>query len=582
MRKTKIICTIGPASQDMKILRDMMQSGMNVARLNFSHGSHEEHLKKANNIKKLRAELNLPVALLLDTKGPEIRIKTFVDEKVELLEGQLFTLTTREVAGTAAEVSVTYKGLPANVFTGARILLDDGLIELVVDNVTDTDIICKIVNGGPLSNNKSINLPNINTDMPYLSEQDKLDLKFAYDNDFDFIALSFVRSAQDVIKARSFFSSLGPSRCGLIAKIENAAGVKNIDEIIRVSDGIMVARGDMGVEIPFEELPGIQKTLISKCYMAGKKVITATQMLESMIRNPRPTRAEITDIANAIYDGTSAVMLSGETASGKYPRESLRTMVKIVAKTEASIDYKTRFYAYKTERDYNITNAISHAACTTAHDLGAVAIVAVTMNGSMARKISRFRPEVNIVALTPKIKTYMQLALNWGVTPVLSEYQESPEGLFNSAGEKLEQAGLAKAGELIVITGSSSPQANVSNTLQVQMLGDILARGTGHGSTPVCSKTCVISSREPFPAFTDGDIIVIDKTVNDALHLLRRAKGVITEEDFSESGIAAAAIALDIPLITSVDDATKIITDGSSIVLDTARGLVYNGEKQQH
>lgn len=578
MQKTKIVCTIGPSSETPEILKEMILGGMNVARMNFSHGSHEEHLEKVNNIKKLRTELNRPIALLLDTKGPEIRIKKFIDSPVELKNGQLFTLTTRDVEGTSEIVSITYYDLPASVYEGARILLDDGLIELVVDHVDGTDIICRVINRGLLSDNKSLNLPGISTNMPYLNEKDKEDLKFAYDHDFDYIALSFVRSAHDVIMAKSFLAGLGPTRCELIAKIENAEGVNNIDEIIRVSDGIMVARGDMGVEIPFEELPGIQKTLITKGYTAGKKVITATQMLESMIRNPRPTRAEITDIANAIYDGTSAIMLSGETASGKYPVESLKTMVKIAKKTEMSIDYKSRFYAYKSNLAHSITNAISHATCTTAHDLGAVAIVAVTLNGSTPRMISRFRPGVKIVAVTPKIKTYMQLALNWGVIPILSEYKESRKGLFHDAAKKTEEAGLAKEGDLIVITGSSSPNAGVTNTLQVHVLGNILARGVGHGELPVRAKACIMSSREQFSSFTDGGVVVIDKTTHEALQLLRRAKGVITEEEYSESGVWAAAIALDIPVITSAADATKLIPDGSSVIIDPAYGLVYNAE----
>jgi pyruvate kinase len=582
MQKTKIICTIGPASEDPAILREMMLCGMNVARLNFSHGTHEEHLKKVEDIKALREELKLPVAILLDTKGPEIRVKTFADGEVLLETGKTFTLTTRDVVGTAEIVSVTYPALPVNVKKGTRILLDDGLIELTVDNVDGQDILCRVVFGGTLSNRKSLNLPGTSVDMPYISETDKADLKFAYDNDVDYIALSFVRSANDVFQAKNYLASFGPSRCELIAKIENAEGVDNIDEIIRVSDGIMVARGDMGVEIPFEELPGIQKDLISKCYSAGKKVITATQMLESMIRNPRPTRAEITDIANAIYDGTSAIMLSGETASGRFPIESLRTMVKIALRTEAKIDYKSLFAAYKSGHGNTVTDAISHATCTTAHDLGAVAIVAVTINGSTPRMISRFRPNTPIIAVTPNIKTYMRLSLSWGVIPLLSEYMDSPDGVFNNASKKIVEAGLAGEGDLIVITGSASPRSSVTNMLQVHVLGSILVSGIGKGHEPALGKACVISARQPFTDFYDNSIIVIDKTTDDALQLLRRASAVVTEEEFQVSRIAAAAFALGIPLITSAADATKLISNGSGIVADPVRGVVYNGEHVQN
>jgi pyruvate kinase len=578
MRKTKIICTIGPATETTEMLRELVLGGMNVARLNFSHGTHEQHLEKVVKIKKLREELECPVALLMDTRGPEIRVKTFKENTVELKRGQKFILTTRDIEGDSEVVSVTYEDLPNDLHKGARVLLDDGLIELIVEKIDGTDILCTVNNDGLISNRKSINLPGITTKMPYISEKDEEDLIFAYENDFDYIALSFVRSAQDILKVKNFLANLGPSRCELIAKIENADGVNNIDEIIRASNGIMVARGDMGVEIPFEELPGIQKSLIKKCYRGGKKVITATQMLESMIRNPRPTRAEITDIANAIYDGTSAIMLSGETTVGQYPIECLMTMVKIAEKTEAAIDYEKRFYNYEFDHERNVTNAISHATCTTAHDLDAAAIVTVTLNGSTARMISRFRPEVKIIAVTPKKKTYMQLALSWGVIPLLSEFKDSPDEMFHDAVKLAEAAGLAKDGDLIVTTGSSSSRANVTNTLQVHVLGNILARGIGHSSQTAKSKACLISRNSKDFSFTDGDIVVIDRTTNNALHILRRAKGVITEEDFSESGIAAAAIALDIPVITSAVDATKLITDGGSIYIDTLQGLVYNGE----
>ena len=577
-RKTKIVCTIGPASESPDVLSKLIEGGMNVARLNFSHGSHESHLMLSGVIKKLREELGRPVALLADTKGPEIRIKTFKESPVTLTCGETFTLTTREVEGTSAMVSVTFTGLPGTVDRGDKILLDDGLIELAVEQKTKTDITCRILNGGVLSNKKSVNLPGIKTNMPYMDAKDEADIKFAYGNDFDYVALSFVRTARDVVQVKNYLEGLGPSRCELIAKIENAEGVANIDEIIREADGIMVARGDLGVEIPFEELPAIQKMLINKCYTAGKKVITATQMLESMVKNPRPTRAEVTDIANAIYDGTSAIMLSGETAAGKYPVESLETMRKIAEQTERSIDYKQRFNARKQDgMSKNITNAISFATCSTAHELGAVAIVAVTRNGSAGRMISRFRPQTPIIVSTPLPKTYMQMALAWGVIPLLSEVAESPDALYKAVADQIMELGYAKDGDLIVITGSSSAGSGITNAMQVHVLGNILASGKGiAGESRVSSRVSVFSRRAASRQFASGDILVIDKTTTEILRMIKRAKGLITEEEASESGAVAAAIALDIPVIASVENATRLITDGSAVLLDPTRGEIYN------
>jgi len=580
VRKTKIVCTIGPASESPEILNELIAGGMNVARLNFSHGTHENHLVTAEHIKRLREQLARPVALLADTKGPEIRTGTFKEGPVTLTEGDTFTLTTRKIEGEGTVVSVTYDELPQVVSQGDKILLDDGLIELEVERLTETDVICRVLNGGALSNRKSINLPGIKTNMPYMDEKDKADVKFAYENDFEYIALSFVRSARDVLQVKNYLEELGPNRLELIAKIESSEGVDNIDEIIREADGIMVARGDLGVEIPFEELPAIQKMLISKCYTAGKKVITATQMLESMVRNPRPTRAEVTDIANAIHDGTSAIMLSGETAAGKYPVESLATMIKIAERTEKSIDYRQRFFAYHSaaEMGKNITNAISYATCATAHDLNAAAIVAVSRNGSAGRMISRFRPQTPIIVSTPLQKTYLQMALSWGVMPLLSEYVDTPEALFKSAADQAMKAGLAKDGDLIVITGSSSAAySGITNTMQVHVLGNVIATGKGMGGeNRTSSRVCVVSRRVGSGHFSAGDILVIDKTTTDILRLLKRAKGLVTEEEATLSGAVAAAIALDIPVIANVDGATRAITDGSAISLDPMRGYIYN------
>ena len=393
MRKTKIICTLGPSTDDDKVLKNLMQKGMNCARLNFSHGTHEEQKKRIEQVKLLREQLDLPVALLLDTKGPEIRTGLFEKGEAKLNEGQLFTLTTEDVEGDEEKVSISYDGLAQDVEVGTRLLMDDGLIAMVVEKIKGSDVVCRIKNGGIIKNKKSINVPGVMLSMPYMSEKDRADIIFGIENGVDYIAASFVRSCYDVLEIKKVLEENGGTDIQIIAKIENNQGVENIEEILKVSDGIMVARGDMGVEIAFEKLPDIQKKLIEYCYRAGKKVITATQMLESMTYNPRPTRAEVSDVANAVYDGTSAVMLSGETAIGKYSVEALEAMASIVEQTESNINYLKRFENNHFHTNISITNAISHSAVTTAHDLGATAIIAVTESGYTAREISSYRPK---------------------------------------------------------------------------------------------------------------------------------------------------------------------------------------------
>ena len=452
-KRTKIVCTLGPATDNEAVLRQMIVEGLNVARLNFSHGDHEEHLGRANMIKRLRDELGLPIALMLDTKGPEIRIGTFREGKVQLVEGSKFTFTAREIEGDINGVSLSYKSLPKLVKQGDTILGDNGMLEFLVERATDTDIDTVVVTGGQFSNRKGLNVPGVSLDMPYLSEKDKADIEFAVRNGFDFIAASFARNSGDIKDIRGMLESLGAAKMKIIAKIENAQGVEHIDEIIEASDGIMVARGDMGVEIDLVELPRLQKMLIKKTYLAGKHSITATQMLESMINNPRPTRAETTDVANAVYDGTSAVMLSGETAIGKYPVDSVRTMRCIAQRTEQDINYKKRFYQLEALHDKNISDAISHAACTTAHDLDAAAIVAVTSTGSTARQLSKYRPACPIIAVTDEESTWRQLALAWGVAPVLGSSMKDTDGLFLHAEDMALDTGLVAEGDLVVFTG---------------------------------------------------------------------------------------------------------------------------------
>lgn len=452
MRKTKIVCTLGPATDNTEVMRELMLSGMNVARFNFSHGDYYDHERRFKEIAALREELGLPVASLLDTKGPEIRLGKFKESPVILKDGDEFTLTTEERICDEKIASISFKGLPGDVTAGTAILINDGAVELRVTEVKDNEIKTEVVHGGEIGNNKGINVPGVELSMPYLSERDMNDLEFGARMGFDFIAASFVRTAADVAYLKKFIKSLGWSSPRIIAKIENMDGVKNIDEILEIADGIMVARGDMGVEIPFEQIPAIQKSIIRKGYNAGKQVITATQMLESMITNIRPTRAEITDVANAIYDGTSAIMLSGETAAGKHPVEAVRTMALIAETTENDIDYVSQLQSRKQEKGTGITNAISHAACTTAHDLGAAAIVTVTKTGGTAKMLSKFRPACPIIGCTPSPAVYRQMNLSWGVTPLMMDEKSSTDELLDGAIEAAVGAGLLKKGDVTVIT----------------------------------------------------------------------------------------------------------------------------------
>ena len=451
MRKTKIICTIGPASESEERLRELMLAGMNVARFNFSHGSHEEHKAKFDRVIKVSSELKLPVATLLDTKGPEIRLKDIEGGKTELVSGQKFILTTEEILGNNEKVTITYKGLKDDINVGTTILIDDGLIEMVVDEINETDIICSVVNGSPISNHKGVTVPGAALSMPYISDVDRSDIMFGCDMDFDFLAASFVRCKEDILEVRKIIEEHG-SHMKIIAKIENMQGIRNLDEILEAADGIMVARGDMGVEIPMEEVPIVQKQMIKKAEALGKHVITATQMLESMIKNPRPTRAETADIANAIYDGTTAIMLSGESAAGLYPVEAVKTMAKIAERTEQDIDYDGRLKRRKDVDNIDTTTAISHATCTTAMDLRAAAIITVTISGFTAGMISRYKPSCPIIACSVSPRTCRQLSLAWGVTPIWIARESTAEDLFDEAVRAAEKEGYIKKGDKVVLT----------------------------------------------------------------------------------------------------------------------------------
>ena len=473
MRRTKIVCTIGPATNSEEMLTRLVRSGMNVARLNFSHGTHEYHKDTLERIKRVRRREGMPVAMLLDTKGPEIRVKDFKDGFAELREGAEFTLTTREIEGTEQAVTVTYAGMPAELSEDNSILIDDGNIELCVKRCTETDVICQVVRGGRISNHKGINVPNVHLDMPFLSEQDQSDILFGIENDVDFIAASFVRCKEDVIALRKFVDYHGARDLRIIAKIENIEGVNNFDEILRYADGIMVARGDMGVELSFERLPGLQKRFIKKCYQSGKMVITATQMLESMISHANPTRAEITDVANAVFDGTSAVMLSGETAMGKYPALAVEVMGRIVTQAENDAFEMDAYAGISYEIDNNdTTNAVCDATCTTARDISAKAIIAVTKSGQTARRMSKFRPVQPIVAATPVEKTFHQLALSWGVFPVLARLQSSSDELLLHAIDCAKQIDAVENGDIVVIAaGIPLDTTGSTNLMRVAVVG---------------------------------------------------------------------------------------------------------------
>ena len=576
MRKTKIVCTMGPATNSTETLRELMLAGMDVARFNFSHGDHESHFQMLNMVRGAAGDLKLHIGTLLDTKGPEIRTKSFLNTKAELRVGEQFTLTTREIIGDEKQVSITFPDLPGDVNAGSKIMLDDGLIELVVLSKTATDIVCNVVNGGIISDHKSVNVPGISLTVPYVSEKDKSDIEFASKHKFDFIAASFTRTADDILAIKSILEKAHSKSIRIIAKIENSQGVANIDDIIRVSDGIMVARGDLGVEVPFEELPMLQKSLIKKAFNAGKIVITATQMLESMIVHPRPTRAETSDVANAIYDGTSAIMLSGETAAGAYPVEAVRTMDRIALRTEADIDYRKRFKMIDLSNIPDVTNAISHAACTTAYEVGASAIIAVTQTGTTARMISKFRPSMPIIGCSPVETVLRQMNMSWGVTPVHVEKADNSDALFEHAVLRARQENLIQNGDVVVITGGLPlGVSGTTNMLKVHLVGNVLLKGTGVNELESIAPLCIaMTEEEAKNKFNEGDILVIPYTTNEILGIMKRASGIITEEAGEDSHAAIVGMALDIPVIVGAYNATHLLKNGMLIKLDAKNGMI--------
>ena len=550
MRKTKIVCTLGPATNDVEIMKQLIQNGMDAARINFSHGTYETHAETIAKLKQAREELNAPIPLILDTKGPEIRVKTFKEDKVRLEEDATFTLTTRDVEGDVNIVSVTYADLPKDVHRGSRILIDDGLIELKVEDITETDVVCKVINGGVVKSRKGVNLPGVEVNLPSLMEKDIEDLKFGVENGFDIVAASFIRSAEDVLKIRRVLEENGGGQMHIISKIENQQGVENIDKILEASDGIMVARGDLGVEIPPEEVPLVQKILIAKANRIGKPVITATQMLESMVHSPRPTRAEANDVANAIFDGSDAIMLSGETAAGAYPLEAVATMARIALKAESAVDYAAKLANTTEPARVNITNAISMAACATAAELKTAAITTVTKSGFTARMISRYRPACPLIASTSDETVWRQMNLIWGCKPMLYTGELPRGGVFDTALEIAVKSGLLKNGDTVVSAlGMPLGFSGATNTLRVER------------------------------TFHQGDILVTTATDSSFMPYIRKAAAIVVGplDQNVNSHAEVAGMALDIPVIVCNAKVVDFIPAHSLITVDAEKGFVYKG-----
>lgn len=581
MRKTKIVCTLGPATNDVEIMKQLIHNGMDAARINFSHGTYETHAETIAKLKQAREELNAPIPLILDTKGPEIRVKTFKEDKVRLEEDATFTLTTREVEGNVNIVSVTYADLPKDVHRGSRILIDDGLIELKVEDITETDVVCKVVNGGVVKSRKGVNLPGVEVNLPSLMEKDIEDLKFGVENGFDIVAASFIRSAEDVLKIRRVLEENGGGQMHIISKIENQQGVENIDKILEASDGIMVARGDLGVEIPPEEVPLVQKILIAKANRIGKPVITATQMLESMVHSPRPTRAEANDVANAIFDGSDAIMLSGETAAGAYPLEAVATMARIALKAESAVDYAAKLANTTEPARVNITNAISMAACATAAELKTAAITTVTKSGFTARMISRYRPACPLIASTSDETVWRQMNLIWGCKPMLYTGELPRGGVFDTALEIAVKSGLLKNGDTVVSAlGMPLGFSGATNTLRVDIVGDVLCKGKGVGTKRATGTARVITARDGVErTFHQGDILVTTATDSSFMPYIRKAAAIVVGplDQNVNSHAEVAGMALDIPVIVCNAKVVDFIPAHSLITVDAEKGFVYKG-----
>lgn len=574
-KKTKVICTIGPASESPAILEKLVEGGANVFRLNFSHGDHEEHAKRIRDIRALREKMGLPIGIMLDTKGPEIRIKTFKQPPVTLAEGELFTLTTREVEGDQSIVSITYAGLPQDVEPGTMILIDDGLVAMEVAEVKNgTDVVCQVKNGGQLSNRKGVNVPGVDVKLPSITDKDIDDILFGIEQGIDFIAASFIRKAQDVLEIRQLLQEHGGEGIQIISKIECHQAIVNIEEIAKASDAVMVARGDLGVEVPLQQVPIFQKEIIQLCKSLGRPVITATQMLDSMIRNPRPTRAEVNDVASSVYDGCDAVMLSGETAAGKYPVEALETMASICQHVENHAQILPSSTMEKEE--YNITDAVSHACCECASDVNAKAIVTSTSSGYTAKMIAKFRPGCRIIATTPKESVYNKLSLTWGVTPILSEQSTSTDEMFKQSVEAAKKTGLVHDGDVVVISaGVPLGVSGTTNLLKVSMVGDVLVRGRGIGTGTVRGRVCVAKSLEDCITLSSRDILVVKETDDRYLPFMKMARAIVCENNNVSSHTAAYALKQGKPAIIGAMGITEMLKTNDSVSLDINRGRVF-------
>lgn len=582
MKRTKIVCTLGPTTNTEEKVRELIEKGMDAARINFSHGDYESRTVLINAVKKVRQEMNVPIPLILDTKGPEIRIKKFKDNKKVYLEsGSRFILTTREVEGNESMVSVTYQNLPLELEKGSRVLLDDGLVELKVLKIEDNDIECEVINGGFLSSNKGVNIPDVYINLPILTQRDIDDLIFGIKMGFDYVAASFIRSAGDVLKIRRVLEENGGKDIFIISKIENREGVKNIDDILAVSDGIMVARGDLGVEIPIDEVPLVQKELIKKANDACKPVITATQMLESMVSNPRPTRAEASDVANAIFDGSDAIMLSGETAQGNYPAEAVEIMAKIAETTENSIDYTHKLRSNFNGMHRNMTNAISYAACATAAELNTSCIATVTKSGLTARMIAKYKPVCPIAASSSSERVWRQLNLVWGCKPVLEKEIVDNNKVFDLALSTAVKSGLAQNGDTVVIAiGVPVGVSGSTNTMRVDIVGNVICKGKGVGDKRISGKADVIKfAGEAEKKFKTGDILVTSKTDNSILPYIKRASALVIGSMDNGQNAYAELIGniLDIPVVMCGVNVTDLIKDETLITVDGKKGFVYFG-----
>jgi pyruvate kinase len=577
MRKTKIICTIGPASEKYETVCQMIKAGMNVARLNFSHGEYEEHERRINTVRQAAADLGVPVAIMLDTKGPEIRTGRLKSSKVRLQGGSEFILTTRPVAGDENEVQVTYEHLPEEVAPGDFILLSDGLINLQVIDTSSTDIRCRVINGGELGEKKGVNIPGVPINLPFLSEKDIADINFGIDHEVDFIAASFVRSAEDVLDIRRVLEQRGAD-IDIIAKIESQSGVEAVDDIIKVTDGIMVARGDLGVEIPGEEVPLVQKTMVKKCNQAGKVVIIATQMLDSMIVNPRPTRAEVSDVANAIFDGADAIMLSGESAAGKYPVEAVQTMARIAQRAEQVLPYAEILERKHVHVNLSVTDAISYATCTTAMNLNASAIITSTRTGFTARMVSKYRPQADIIAATPEPKILNKLALVWGVYPIVMPDTSGTDALMEKSIDSSLKSGFINNGDLIVLTaGDPTGFSGGTNILKVHIVGTVLVEGMGIGSQNATGKVRIVTKDSDLNSIEPGDIVVATAADSSFASILNKIGALVTEVGGLTSDAAIMGLNAGIPVIVGAQNATRVLSNDMVVTVHTARGRVYKG-----